>query len=242
MLPASDKATGIERAMALHVYPDPAAAAEAAAEFIAARAREALAARGRFVMAASGGTTPRAMYVALAAQDLLWPRVHVLQADERIVPTGDRDRSLQILLDTLVEEGELPPQGLHPMPVDAPYLEPALRFYGEVLQDFGGKPAVLDLVHLGLGADGHTASLIPGDAALDVVDSDVALSGVYHGHRRMTLTFPILNRARCLLWLVTGAGKAPMLQRLLDGDSNMPAGRLSREQAVVFADAAAAKT
>jgi 6-phosphogluconolactonase len=99
---------------------------------------------------------------------------------------------------------------------------------------------VLDLVHLGLGADGHTASLVPGDQVLHIADADVALSGIYQQHRRMTLTYPMLNRSRRILWLVTGSEKAGMLARLLDGDISIPAGLVHRDHAVVLADKAAA--
>jgi 6-phosphogluconolactonase len=98
---------------------------------------------------------------------------------------------------------------------------------------------VLDLVHLGLGPDGHTASLVPGDSVLDVTDTDVALAGPYQGRRRMTLTYPALDRARRILWLVTGEEKVLMLARLRDGDTSIPAGRVSQHHALVLADRAA---
>ena len=115
------------------------------------------------------------------------------------------------------------------------------RRYALTLREIAGSPPVLDLVHLGLGPDGHTASLVPGDAVLDVTDADVALTGVYQGRRRMTLTYPILNRSRRILWLVTGSEKAGMLVRLRDGDLSIPAGRVRRDQALVLADRAAAE-
>ena len=127
------------------------------------------------------------------------------------------------------------------MPVEAEDLERAAHDYAAFLAARTGEPATLDVVHLGMGSDGHTASLVPGDAVLDVDGSDVALTAApYQGRRRMTLTFPVLNRARALLWLLTGAGKAEMLRRLRDGDSSIPAGRVSRERALVFADRDAA--
>jgi 6-phosphogluconolactonase len=126
------------------------------------------------------------------------------------------------------------------MPVEAPDLEAAARQYAVILQEIAGSPPVLDLVHLGLGPDGHTASLVPGDPVLDVADADVALTGLYQGRRRMTLTYPLLNRSQRILWLVTGSEKAGMLVRLLDGDASIPAGRVRQDHAVVLADRAAA--
>jgi 6-phosphogluconolactonase len=111
--------------------------------------------------------------------------------------------------------------------------------YARTLQQIAGSPPVLDLVHLGLGADGHTASLIPGDAVLEVTDRDVAMTGVYQNRRRMTLTYPLLNRARKILWVATGAEKVEMLQRLLAGDATIPAGRIRRNASVVLADQSA---
>jgi 6-phosphogluconolactonase len=124
--------------------------------------------------------------------------------------------------------------------VESPDIEAGAQEYGQVLAKIAGTPPVLDLVHLGLGPDGHTASLVPGDPVLQVDAADVAVTGVYQGRRRMTLTYPVLNRARRVLWLVTGAEKVEMLKRLSDGDPSIPAGRVNQEKALVFADRAAA--
>ena len=132
------------------------------------------------------------------------------------------------------------PEQIHPMPVELPDLESGSRLYAKTLQDIAGTPPTLDLVHLGLGPDGHTASLVPGDEVLNVSDSDVALTAIYSGRRRITLTYPIINRARQILWLVTGSEKLGMLRHLQKGDSAIPAGRVRQDQAVIFADSAAA--
>ncbi len=125
------------------------------------------------------------------------------------------------------------------MPVESADLDEAAARYAQTLVDIAGSPPVLDLVHLGLGPDGHTASLVPGDPVLDVTDADVALTGLYQGRRRMTLTYPALNRARRVLWLITGEDKAAMLVRLRRGDPAIPAGRVRQDHAVVLADRAA---
>ncbi len=216
--------------------------ARQAARFIAAEARTAVGARGRFVMAVSGGKTPWKMLRALADEEIPWPGVHVVQVDERIAPAGDPDRNLAHLRESLLNHAPLPPDQIHPMPVEEMDIEAAARSYARTLQQLAGAPPVLDLVHLGLGPDGHTASLVPGDPVLEVTDHDVALTGVYQKRRRMTLTYPLLNRSRRILWLVTGAEKAGMLRRLQDADVSIPAGRIRQEQALVLADLDAVAT
>ena len=207
---------------------------------IAADARAAVAARGRFIMAVSGGHTPWIMLRALAGEEVPWKDVHVFQIDERIAPAGDPDRNLTHLRASLLEHAPLPPQQIYAMPVESPDVEVAAKQYAQTLEQVAGSPPVLDLAHLGMGPDGHTASLVPGDPVLSVTDADVGLTGVYMGRRRMTLTYPVLNRSRRILWLMTGAEKVAMLPRLLEGDTSIPAGRISRDRAVVLADQAAA--
>lgn len=226
--------------MKIEVLPDAGAVARRAAEIIAAEARAAVAARGRFVVAVSGGHTPWQMLRALANEKVPWEAVHVAQVDERVAPAGDPDRNLAHLRESLLEHAPLRPEQIHAMPVEAPDLEAAARRYAVTLQEIAGSPPVLDLAHLGLGPDGHTASLVPSDAVLNVSDTDVALTGLYQGRRRMTLTYPMLNRSRRILWLVTGSDKVGALARLRDGDKSIPAGRIERDQAVVLADQAAA--
>ena len=214
--------------------------ARAGAALTAEEARAAVAARGRFVMALSGGHTPWKMLRALADEEMPWPGVHVVQVDERVAPAGDPDRNLTHLRESLLAHSPLRPEQIHAMPVEATDLEAASSRYALTLQDIAGAPAVLDLAHLGLGPDGHTASLVPGDPVLEITGADVALTGVYQGRRRMTLTYPVLNRSRRIVWLVTGSEKAAMLARLCAGDSSIPAGRIRRDQALVLADREAA--
>jgi 6-phosphogluconolactonase len=224
----------------IEIYPDDDAVARQAAAIIAATARAAATARGRFSMAVSGGRTPWLMLRALADDELPWQHVQVFQVDERVAPAGDPDRNLAHLRASLLERVPLPADHIHAMPVEAADLDQGAEQYARTLREVAGSPPVLDLVHLGLGPDGHTASLVPGDPVLDVTDADVALSGPYQGHRRMTLTFPIINRSRLVLWLVTGGDKAQTLVRLRDGDRSIPGSRVLRERALVLADRAAA--
>ena len=227
--------------MEITVLADADAVAHAAAAIIAAAARAAVAARGRFVVAVSGGYTPWQMLRALAGEDVPWKSVHVTQVDERVAPAGDPDRNLTHLRESLLEHAPLPPEQIYAMPVESPDLQAAAAQYARTLQEIAGSPPVLDLAHLGLGPDGHTASLVPADPVLEVTDADVALTGgAYQGRRRMTLTYPMLDRARRILWVVTGSEKVGMLARLRAGDRSIPAGRVRRDQALVIADRAAA--
>ncbi|NDG70601.1 MAG: 6-phosphogluconolactonase [Proteobacteria bacterium] len=216
------------------------AVAARAAQIIASDARAAVAARGRFVMAVSGGRTPWQMLRALANEEMPWANVHVVQVDERIAPAGDKDRNLTHLRESLLSHAPIPENQIHAMPVEAADLDQACRDYTALLNSICGNPAVIDLTHLGLGPDGHTASLIPGDPVCEVHDAEVALTGLYQNRRRMTLTYPILNRSRHVLWVVTGAEKAPMLPRLLAGDAGIPAGPIAQLNATLLADAPAA--
>jgi 6-phosphogluconolactonase len=218
--------------------PDAGAAAVAAAEEIAAACREAIAARGLALIAVSGGETPWRMLEQLRALDLPWERIHLAQVDERIAPRGDPRRNLARLAQIMVHDGPLPERQLLAMPVEADDAEAAALSYQRLLKQRGGAPLQFDLVQLGLGSDGHTASLVPGDAVLEVADRDVAVSEEYQGLRRMTLTYAAINRARQRLWLVTGAAKAARLAELLNGESadGAPSVRVRRAHATVVAD------
>ena len=226
--------------MKIETLNDEAAVAAKAAGLISQEARAAARARGRFLLAVSGGRTPWVMLRNLADQDVPWNAVHIVQVDERIAPPGDPDRNLTHLRESLLAHAPLQPAQIHAMLVESPDLESATKEYARVLRELGGSPPVLDLCHLGLGPDGHTASLVPGDPVLNVTDADVALTGVYQGRRRMTLTYPIINRSRRILWVVTGAEKARPLAQLLAADRSIPAGRVSQDHALVLADRAAA--
>ena len=225
--------------MKIEVYSNADAVALEAAKLISKAAQEAVAARGKFVMAVSGGKTPWIMLRDLAGEDVPWKGVHVVQVDERVAPEGDADRNLTHLRESLLEHAPVRPDQIHAMPVEAEDLEAACARYALLLKTIAGSPPMLDLVHLGLGPDGHTASLVPGDPVLGVNDGDVAFTGIYQKRRRMTLTYPIINRSRRVLWLVTGSEKAGMLARLKDGDVSIPAGRVNSDHAVVLADYAA---
>jgi 6-phosphogluconolactonase len=226
--------------MKIEVFADADSVALEAAAVIAADARVAIAERGRFIMAVSGGRTPWVMLRDLAEDEVQWSNVHLVQVDERVAPAGHPDRNLTHLQESLLEHVPLPPDQVYAMPVESPDLEAAAKQYAASLAKIAGSSPVLDLVHLGLGPDGHTASLVPGDAVLQVNDADVAVTGIYQGRRRLTLTYPILNRARRVLWLVTGADKAGMLVRLREGDPSIPSGRVNQENALLLADRAAA--
>jgi 6-phosphogluconolactonase len=176
----------------------------------------------------------------LAREEVPWRAVHVLQVDERIAPAGDPERNLTHLQESLLKNAPLDPLHIYPMPVELPDPAAAAAEYAMTLQKIAGSPSVLDLVHLGLGPDGHTASLVPGDPVLQVVDSDIAITSWYQGRKRMTLTYPVINRARQILWVVTGTEKAKPLGQLLNADSSIPGGRIRRDKALVLADEAAA--
>src|SRR4029450_10621605 len=226
--------------MQIEILADAAAVATRASQFISAEARAAVTARGRFTFAVSGGRTPWQMLRELASEDMPWQSVHLFQVDERVAPAGDPERNLTHIRDNLLAHAALPAANVHAMRVEATNLDAAAASYAQELVTFAGTPPVLDLVHLGLGPDGHTASLVPGDPVLAEAHLNVALTGLYQGHRRMTLTYPVLNRSRCVLFVVTGAEKIPALAKLRARDPSIPAGRVTGERALIIADAAAA--
>jgi 6-phosphogluconolactonase len=220
-------------ALDLEVVADEKAAARRAAELIAEAGAAAGAERGPFGMAMSGGRTPWAMLAILGElEQMPWGETELFQVDERIAAPGSEDRNLTHMVLGLSMEHQ---PALRPMPVTQRDLDAAAREYESSLPDR------LDLVHLGLGPDGHTASLVPGDPVLEVNDRRVALTaGEYQGYRRMTLTYPAIDSARKILWLVTGAEKHDALAKLLAGDTSIPAGRVQNDEMIVVADEAAA--
>jgi len=227
--------------MQLEVAKTAAAAAEVAARIIATVLGISIGRRTRASIALSGGGTPFPMLKALARESLDWSAVHVYQVDERIVARGDSARNLGALDEILVWRGPLPRRNLHPMWVDRADLSGAAESYARELAQVAGDPAILDVVHLGLGADGHTASLFPGDPALEIEDRSVGLTKEHNGYRRMTLTLPVLSRARSVVWFVTGTDKAGVVGELYAGGAPFPAGRVSRRRAILVTDHAAGR-
>jgi 6-phosphogluconolactonase/glucosamine-6-phosphate isomerase/deaminase len=215
----------------LQVLPDGDAAARRAADFIAERLRRTVATKGRFCIALSGGSTPIPMFGALAAMSLPWRHVEIYQVHERIAPEGSPHRHLTYLKAAFGATGAK----IIAMPVESVDLASAMTTYAEAL------PGIFDLIHLGLGLDGRTAALIPGDPVLDIVDRDVALCGPVHGLSRMTLTYRGLSKATEILWLVTGADKAAPLARLCADDREIPAGRVISERVRFVTDDAAVR-
>jgi 6-phosphogluconolactonase/glucosamine-6-phosphate isomerase/deaminase len=215
------------------VFPDANAASRFAAETVASAGRAAVGARGEFDLALSGGKTPWAMIGMLGEmEEMPWEQAHIYQVDERVAPPGDEARNLTHLVQMLSIDHQA---ALRPMPVTSRDLELSAAEY-EV-----HVPERLDLVHLGLGPDGHTASLVPGDSVLEVDDRRVAMTGgLYQGHRRMTLTYTALAGARQILWLTLGEAAREPLAKLLAGDTSIPAGLVENENMLVVADEAAA--
>ena len=223
------------------VARDPEEAAQCAAGELARACAAAVAERGRACLGLSGGESPRRTFELFARAPLPWASIVVAQVDERCVPAGDPRRNLAALRAYLVDAGQLPAGNLLAMPVEHEDLERAADDYARLLGERLGPVGRFDVLQLGLGDDGHTASLVPGDPVLDVDDRDVAVTArPYQGTRRMTLTFRRLQSARERLWFVTGAGKAARLTELLEGVGSSPAVRVRREDSIVVVDGAAA--
>jgi 6-phosphogluconolactonase len=217
------------------IVKDAAAVARRGAAEIAALTRSAVAVRYECAIAVSGGRTPWAMFGALAKEDGPWEALGIWQVDERIVPRGSEDRNLAHLEVVLPDPGVAK---LRPMPVDGidPLDDRSFRTAADAYA--ATLPGLFDLIHLGLGADGHTASLTPGDPALGLRDRDVAITGFYRGTRRMTLTYPVLDRARQVLWIIDGEAKADPLAKLLARDPTIPATHVGARDQLEIVDAA----
>lgn len=220
------------------ILDTPDAVARRAAAVIAEDAKEAIAERGKFVFAVSGGPTSRRMLHELGKKDLPWPAIYIVQVDECAMPQGRPDRNLTHLRESL--GGSAAADRIYEMPVENADLVQAAAAYAATLERIAGSPPILDLVQLELNVDGHTASLIPNDPVIYFIAPDVASTTVHPGKQLMTLTYPLINRARKVLWIVTGSEKAEMLNRLAEGDESILAGRIRREHAVILADKAAA--
>jgi 6-phosphogluconolactonase len=217
----------------LEVVADERAAARRAAEQIAAAGAAAVADHGSFSFAMSGGRSPWTMLAILGElEEMPWGETELFQVDERVASPGSEERNLTHMVLSLSMDHQ---PSLRPMPVTQRDLDAAAHEYENSLPDR------IDLVHLGLGPDGHTASLVPGDPVLEVTGRRVAMTtGEYQGHRRMTLTYRALEEARQIVFLVTGAEKQDALQKLLAGDPQVPAGRVRNASMSIVADESAA--
>lgn len=226
--------------MEIRTFQSSSEVAKEAALYLAERIRENIAKKGFFTLAISGGRTPWEMIKELATEDLSWEKVFLFQVDERIAPDGHQDRNMTQLFKALQGTSLITRLNIFPMHVIAEDLEQACTEYADIIKDIT-ETGKLDLVHLGIGTDGHTASLIPDDEVLEVRDRDVALTNhPYQGRQRMTLTYPMINQAEKILWVITGEEKAEMLNRLLNQDSTIPAGKISQQQAVILTEESAA--
>ncbi len=221
--------------MQIEIHPSAEKTAAAAAAEIAEGAIRIVNKHRRFCLALSGGNTPWAMLEYLLAKDIPWSALRIFQVDERLAPKGDPARNAT-RLEEILRRSPLPASRLHPMPVDDEDPERACEDYARLIGRHC-REGRLDLVQLGLGEDGHTASLLPGE---EPPKQAVSLTGIYRGYRRMTLSAGLIDRARQRLWLVGGERKSAMLSRLRAGDPTIPAGRIERRRSILFADAAAA--
>jgi 6-phosphogluconolactonase len=225
--------------MRIETFADADAVARRTAEVIADAARHGIRLHGRAVLAFSGGSTPAPMLERLARMDLRWNATHIVQVDERVAPDGHADRNWTMITNSLLAGANIPPALLHPMPVTDDDLDAAAERYARHLQIVCGVPPIADVVHLGIGEDGHTASLVPDDPALDVRNRWVAVAGPYQGRMRMTMTYPTINAGRLLVWQITGAAKAAAVRRGLQG-TGVPASKIRRRDVVVIATREAA--
>jgi len=225
--------------MKTEIFPSADQVAEGAAAYIEQLIRETLVRKKSFSMAISGGRTPWEMLKILSKAPLPWTRVNLFQVDERVAPDGHADRNLTQLFQVIEGSPLVNRLRIFPMPVMVEDLDAASQDYAKLIHEITEGEG-LDLIHLGMGSDGHTASLVPGDGVLDLTDREVGCTEqLYQGRIRMTLTYPLLNSAKRILWIVTGAEKQEMVQRLLKQDPSIPAGAVNQANALLMADQAA---
>ena len=228
-----------ETPMKTEIFPQAEQVAARAAAYLEQVIREALTHQKSFSLAISGGRTPWEMLKLLSKADLPWQRINLFQVDERVAPDGHPDRNLTQLFQAIAGTAMVTQLRIFPMPVTAEDLDAAAKEYTEVLNEVT-KGKGLDMIHLGLGTDGHTASLVPGDEVLAVQNRHVACTqNNYQGRIRMTLTYPLLNAAKQILWIVTGSEKKQMVQRMLQQDPSILAGSIRSENALLLVDQAA---
>lgn len=225
--------------MKIEIFPHAEQVAVRAAAYLEQLIRETLTHQKSFSLAISGGRTPWEMLKQLSKADLPWQRINLFQVDERLAPDGHSDRNLTQLFQAIADTPMVTQLRIFPMPVTAEDLDVAAKEYTEVLNEVTeGKG--LDMIHLGLGSDGHTASLVPGDEVLAIQNRLVACTqNNYQGRIRMTLTYPLLNSAKQILWIVTGSEKKEMVKRMLQQDPSIPAGSIRQENALLLIDKAA---
>ena len=225
--------------MKTEIFPQAEQVAARAAAYLEQEIRDALTHQKSFSLAISGGRTPWEMLKILSKVDLPWQRINLFQVDERVAPDGHPDRNLTQLFQAIAGTAMVTQLRIFPMPVTAEDLDASAKEYAEVLDEIKeGKG--LDIIHLGLGSDGHTASLVPGDGVLEIQNRLVACTqNPYQGRIRMTLTYPLLNAAKQILWIVTGSEKKEMVQRMLQQDPSIPAGSIRQENALLLVDKAA---
>ena len=229
----------------LYVAADAAGVARAAARELLRRAGRAIEARGSFHVALSGGSTPRLLYTLLAGSEQAdFPRWHVWFGDERYVPPDHADSNFRMARETLLDHADLAPEHVHRIPTETGPPDEVARRYSDTLREAFGIPRgtepVLDTILLGMGADGHTASLFPGTAALEGRSDDPVVANwipKLDAHR-ITLTLPAINAARAAILLVAGADKAPALARVfgedLDAAADLPAARVAPREGTLF--------
>jgi 6-phosphogluconolactonase len=216
--------------------PHAQAVAVRCADIIAQNMHQAIEQRGQFTIAFSGGSTPHTLFQKLAEISLPWHMTKIFQVDERLAPDGDKNRNFTHLKELLLDHIAIPASHIHPMPVTRlPETAMAME-YEKLLISHSGAPPRFDLVHLGIGQDGHTASLVPHDPILNITGTYVAMTGDYKGFKRLSLTYSAINDARCILWQITGKSKLPVLDQLISGDTSIPAGQIARNQAIIVTD------